>query len=410
MIAGVLLSAGCAGTPSVAGVAGVPPAPNKEWTPPAPPRDTLPATPSSFPSDLLTRVNTLTLGDVVDLALRNNPQTQISWANARAAAAAYGGSKSLYYPTIDGEIGVTHLKSSPTFSNDSVLRPSLTQTSYGPTLTVSWLIADLGGRAGTIESARQALIAANWTHNATLQNVVLAVESAYFNYMANKGLVESEKLSVKEAETSLQSTQQRQHVGLATIADVLQAKTALSQATLTLETTEGDLETTRGALAAAMGLPANAPYDVDAAPATIAAYLQKARRGAVNHVGPSGHNNLFEEQMRAVQAGQTLKVIPRNLIDLSNGDTHRDLTRQLRELGLPRHDAMMPRALCERLIKFLTEPGDLVYDPFGGSGTVGLAAAGLGRRFALSDRSLAHLLASALRFEGASFEPRVSAA
>lgn len=264
----MLLCAGCAGTPSVAGVAGIAPAPNKEWAPPAPPRDTLPAAPPSFPPDLLTRANTLTLGDVVDLALRNNPETQLSWANARAAAAAYGGSKALYYPTIDGQIGVSHLKSSPTFSNDSVLRPSLTQTNYGPTLSVSWLIADLGGRAGTIESARQALIAANWTHNATLQNVVLEVESAYFNYMANKGLVESERLSVKEAETSLESTQQRQHVGLATIADVLQAKTALSQATLTLETTEGDLQTTRGALAAAMGLPANAPYDIDAAPAT----------------------------------------------------------------------------------------------------------------------------------------------
>ncbi len=268
MIAGIVLSAGCAGTPSVAGVAGTAPAPNKEWTPPAPLRDSLPASPTSFPPDLLSRVNTLTLGDVVDLALRNNPETQISWANARAAAAVYGGSKGLYYPTIDAEIGVTHLKSSPTFSNDSVLRPSLTQTNYGPTLSVSWLIADLGGRAGTIESARQALIAANWTHNATLQNVVLEVESAYFNYMANKGLVVSERSSVKEAETSLQSTRERQRVGLATIADVLQAKTAYSQATLTLETTEGDLQTTRGALAAAMGLPANAPYDIEAAPAT----------------------------------------------------------------------------------------------------------------------------------------------
>ena len=268
LIAGIVLSAGCAGTPSVAGVAGTAPAPNKEWTPPPPPRDSLPASPTSFPPDLLSRANTLTLGDVVDLALRNNPETQISWANARAAAAAYGGSKGLYYPTIDAEIGVTRLKSSPTFSNDSVLRPSLTQTNYGPSVSVSWLIADLGGRAGTIESARQALIAANWTHNATLQNVVLEVESAYFNYMANKGLVESERLSVKEAETSLQSTQERQRVGLATIADVLQAKTAYSQATLTLETTEGDLQTTRGALAAAMGLPANAPYDIEAAPAT----------------------------------------------------------------------------------------------------------------------------------------------
>ncbi len=262
------MNAGCAGTPSVAGVAGTAPAPNREWAPPPPPRDSLPASAPSFPPDLLSRVNTLTLGDVVDLALRNNPETQISWANARAAAAAYGGSKALYYPVIDGRIGVTHLKSSPTFSNDSVLRPSLTQTNYGPTLSVSWLIADLGGRAGTIESARQALIAANWTHNATLQNVVLEVEGAYFEYMADKGLVESERLSVKEAQTNLESTQERQRVGLATIADVLQAKTARSQATLTLETTEGDLQTTRGALAAAMGLPANSPYDIDAAPAT----------------------------------------------------------------------------------------------------------------------------------------------
>lgn len=265
---GALLSAGCAGTPSVAGVAGTAPAPNKEWAPPPPPRDTLPASPTSLPSDLVTRVNTLTLGDVVDLALRNNPETQISWANARAAAAAFGGSKGLYYPTIDAQIGVNRLKSSPTFTTDSVLRPGLTQTNYGPTFTASWLIADLGGRAGTIESARQALIAANWTHNATLQTVVLEVESAYYNYMATKGLVEAERLSVKEAETSLESTQQRQHVGLATIADVLQAKTALSQATLTLETTEGDLQTTRGTLAAAMGLPANVPYDIEAAPAT----------------------------------------------------------------------------------------------------------------------------------------------
>jgi outer membrane protein len=267
-IVGVLLTAGCVGTPSVGGVAGTAPAPQKEWTPPPPPRDTLPSTTASFPPDLLSRASTLTLGDVVDLALRNNPETQISWANARAAAAAFGGSKSLYYPTIDAEIGVTRLRSSPTFSNDSVLRPSLVQTNYGPTFSMSWLIADLGGRAGTIESARQALSAANWTHNATLQNVVLQVESAYFNYMANKALVASERLSVKEAQTSLESTQERQRVGLATIADVLQARTAFSQASLTLESTEGDLQTTRGALAVAMGLSANAPYDIEAVPAT----------------------------------------------------------------------------------------------------------------------------------------------
>ncbi len=266
---GTAFCAGCMGTPSVSGVAGTAPAPNVPWTPPKPSRDTLPSiSASAVPADLIARANALTLGDVVDLSLRNNPETRLSWANARAAAAAYGGAKGAYYPTIDGKAAVSNIKSGQTFASDSILRPATAHTTFGPSLSVSWLIADLGGRAGTIESARQGLIAADWTHNATLQNVVLASESAFFNYMANKGLVHAESLSVKEAQISHESTQERQRVGIATAADVLQARTALSQALLTLESTEGDLQTTRGTLAAAMGLPANIPYDIDAAPIT----------------------------------------------------------------------------------------------------------------------------------------------
>ncbi|MDD2765603.1 MAG: site-specific DNA-methyltransferase [Opitutaceae bacterium] len=143
----------------------------------------------------------------------------------------------------------------------------------------------------------------------------------------------------------------------------------------------------------------------DAAPSTIQAYVRKARRGALNHVGPSTHNNLFEEQIGAVMAGQSLKVIPRNLLEFSNGDTHHTLTHELKELGLPRHDAMMPVKLAEHIIRFLTVKGDLVWDPFFGSGTTGVAAEKLGRRWIGSDRSLAHLLGSALRFENTTFEP-----
>jgi len=57
-------------------------------------------------------------------------------------------------------------------------------------------------------------------------------------------------------------------VGLATIADVLQARTALSQARLALQATQGDLQTTRGGLALSMGLPANIPYDIAVVPDT----------------------------------------------------------------------------------------------------------------------------------------------
>src|SRR5439155_985908 len=138
------------------------------------------------------------------------------------------------------------------------------QQSFGPNVNVSWLLLEFGGRSGSIDVTREALLAADWTHNATLQSVVLAVEQAYFLYLGTKGLLDAQQTTLKEAETNLDAAQQRHRVGLATIADVLQARTALSQARLALEATQGELQTTRGALALSMGLPANVPYDIEA--------------------------------------------------------------------------------------------------------------------------------------------------
>lgn len=49
------------------------------------------------------------------------------------------------------------------------------------------------------------------------------------------------------------------------------------------------------------------------------------------------------------------------------------------ECGNRSHSAAFPRALPEWFIKLLTDPGDWVLDPFGGSGTTLLAALSLGR-------------------------------
>jgi len=45
------------------------------------------------------------------------------------------------------------------------------------------------------------------------------------------------------------------------------------------------------------------------------------------------------------------------------------------------HPAEKPEALMRHLIEISTKPGDLVVDPFMGSGTTGAAALALGRRF-----------------------------
>ena len=50
------------------------------------------------------------------------------------------------------------------------------------------------------------------------------------------------------------------------------------------------------------------------------------------------------------------------------------------------HSAVFPLQLCERVIRYYSFVGDLVFDPFAGSGTVGRAAALLRRRFFLTER------------------------
>ena len=258
--ASVLL--GC-GTPGVRGVAGTAPAPNVQWTPPRQP-DTGPATPPpELPADLAGRIAQLKLTDVIDIALRNNTATSAAWADARAAAASYGAAKGQYYPTI--AVGGT-AQAIKRIASGGV--GASKQQSFGPTVNVSWLLLDFGGRSGSIGAARAALLAADWMHNATLQTVVLEVEQAYFLYLGTKALLDAQQTTLREAQTNLEAAEQRHRVGLATIADVLQARTALSQARLALQATQGELQTTRGGLALSMGLPANLPYDIEVVPDT----------------------------------------------------------------------------------------------------------------------------------------------
>ena len=252
---------GC-GTPRVNGVAGAPPSPSVPWKLPA--RAVKPeplvtrAQADAVPPDLRERIQQLTLLDVVDLALRNNPATRASWSQARAAADRLGSARGEYYPTINALGSVSRIKSPATNTRSAGQR-----TEYGPSISLNYLLLDFGGRSGTIETARQDLFAANLTHNATIQNTVLQAQVAYFNYMATLALLGAERSAIAEAQANLTAAQQRNRVGLATIADVLQARTALSQEQLNLETIQGNLQAARGGLAAALGLPANLPFELE---------------------------------------------------------------------------------------------------------------------------------------------------
>ena len=226
-------------------------APNTVWTPPAD------ATPPPLPkaTPVVPASTTLTLDQAIDTALTNNPDTRAAWFQARAAEAALGSTRSSYYPEIDLNASLTHNRNA-TQGGGSVT----TSTAFGPSLTLNYLLFDFGGRAAQVEEARQTLIATNLAQNQVIQDVVLRVEQSYYGYLGAKSLLASQEATLKERQASLDAANARHNAGVATIADVLQAQTALSQAQLNYETFEGNLRTFEGSLATAMGLPPTARF------------------------------------------------------------------------------------------------------------------------------------------------------
>jgi outer membrane protein TolC len=213
-----------------------------------------------IPAEGEVRMQGLTFADVVDLSLGNSPVTRATWAQARAAAATLGSARGHYLPTIDAE--VTGGPSKIVSSNPA--RAPAERNAVTPSLSLQYLLFDFGARGGTTRAAREALYAGDLAHNAAVQSVVLLAEQAYFSYQASRGLFAAAQAAVQTAESNLSAAERRHEVGLATIADVLQARTALAQAKLAAQSAEGNVQASRADVALAMGLDANGPFEVAA--------------------------------------------------------------------------------------------------------------------------------------------------
>lgn len=74
-------------------------------------------------------------------------------------------------------------------------------------------------------------------------------------------------------------------------------------------------------------------------------------------------------------------AIPSNVISISNTQANSDYMEYCRTHDLPLHPARMPIQLAQFFINFLTDPNDVVLDPFAGSNTTGAAAEQLQRKW-----------------------------
>jgi len=231
----------------------VPAAPGVIWRSP----DALPPVPAAPSRPLPAEDRPLSLPELTEFALQNNPRTRQAWFAARAAAAGVGIERASDLPQVTADIVGQR---SETGSQTGNQNPWLTR--YGPAVTLTYLLFDFGAGDSRVRAAEYQALAAVLTQNRVLQDVVFQVEQAYYRYLGFEALVRSNELFLKSVSTSLDATQRRREGGLATAADVYRAETQVAQAQLNLTRSKGELEKARGALSSSIGLPVNATVRV----------------------------------------------------------------------------------------------------------------------------------------------------
>ena len=263
-VSAAVLGAALAG--ACASATDTPAAPETRWVPPAaavPAAPTPAPPPADFAPEKLAN-RTISLYEAIDVALRNSPVTRQSWLLAQSAAADVGSRRSAYYPAVEADLSGIRQKQSSLGGSVTV-----TSTTYTPSLSLNWLLLDLGGRGADLEEARRRLWAVDFAHDATMNDLMLGVAQAYYSYQGARALLVAQEASLKQARENYAAAEERHRAGVATIADVLQARTVLSQQKLAYDQVSGQIQTYRGQLATALGVPVDLPVDAAQLPADV---------------------------------------------------------------------------------------------------------------------------------------------
>jgi DNA modification methylase len=123
--------------------------------------------------------------------------------------------------------------------------------------------------------------------------------------------------------------------------------------------------------------------------------LELLEKGYTPKRRPSGHD--ISDKFDRNNGG----AIPPNLLAIANTESNGEYLQYCREHRIPPHPSRFPEELPEFFIRMLTDPGDLVVDPFAGSCVTGSVAERLGRRWICYEIQEVYLQGAVARFRSA---------
>ncbi len=258
-----------AGCPAQASV-DAPASPSQPWVPVGAGAYTkaVPAEEPAVPS------RDLTLGDLIDLALRDNPDTRSSWQVAVQAASTLNKATGAFLPQVSVGISFSkqYQKTDGALAAGSLSVPELQIVNspgvfVSPSANLSWMLWDFGASKAGRDAAKAGLIAANFQHNRTLQGVVRQVQGAYFSYDSARGALAAADAAADLAAANLNQMLVKRRSGLAGLADEMQTRQSELSARLQREQARLGFEQAKAQLYELAGLPPSAHVTIAEQPA-----------------------------------------------------------------------------------------------------------------------------------------------
>src|ERR1700761_8484927 len=293
----ILLAILFAGAASIAQRA--PASPSRPWqgTPIATP-------PRSIPAFAPDPNKTYNLPELVNIAEQNNPDTRVAWETAKARAADLGISKATLYPTVAAAAVAETVRTKILFAPVYVRQ---TLDSFSPALELDYTVFDFGRRLDEIAISRSNLLAANLLFNDTHRKIIYQVMAAYYRVLNAKGQEDAAEANLKNAQTVQQDAEARLDLGLATLPDVLEARSAAAQADYDLQAAIGASEIAHGDLATSLGISPTIPLQVESIQTlTIPQELASTVETSIDHA-LAQRPDLLQKVAELRAAGSALK-------------------------------------------------------------------------------------------------------
>lgn len=198
--------------------------------------------------------NVWTMNQLLDTALKNNPETRAAWWNANRAAAAVGSAKSAFYPELALNVN-TYNGRDFKFTNGKDVDYTILEAE----LVMSFLLADFGERAANFEMAKMAFLAAGWETEWSIQKVMAEVLENGYAVLYAQDALEALQSSLVDARRMLDVAEKLNEAGLTPISDVYSSKAALAQIQIDVVRQLSQLDIQKATLAVTLGFDADTP-------------------------------------------------------------------------------------------------------------------------------------------------------